>query len=82
MNNTYYFARMVDYIGDGDGFSNCDFIGIFATRKNAEDAVSDILSSLYGDIIPHTDYSAEANFLDEYSDRYRIDKIEVNKNYY
>ncbi len=79
MNNTYYLAQVVEDVG---GFLDCIFVGIFTTRKNAEDAICDILSKRYDKVIHYTDYSAEANFLDEHSEEYMVDKIETDKRYY
>lgn len=58
------------------------FVGIFTTRKNAEDTVCDILSKRYNKTISYTDYSTRTDFLNKHSDEYIIDKIEVDKNYY
>ena len=80
MNNTYYFAQIIE--DPCDMLSRCEFVGVFTTRKNAEDAICDILSKRYNKVIHYTDYSAEADFLDEHSDEYLIDKIETDKNYY
>ena len=83
MSNTYYLAQIIEDINNNlfsdDAFA---FVGMFTTRKNAEDAICDILSKRYDKVIHYTDYSAEADFLDEHSDEYLIDKIEVNKSYY
>lgn len=75
MDNTFYLAQIVDYI-------DCEFVGVFTTRKNAEDAICDILAKKYDKTIPYTDYSAEADFLEEHSDEYMVEKIIINKNYY
>lgn len=80
MNNTYYLAQIVEE--PCDIFAKSEFVGIFTTRKNAEDVVCDILSKKYNKAIHYTDYSAEADFLDEHFNEYTVDKIEVNKNYY
>lgn len=76
MTDIYYLAQMItdniDY----------DFVGVFTTRKNAEDAVCDILTKKYDKTIHYTDYSAEADFLEEHSNEYMVNKIEINKNYY
>lgn len=78
MNNIYYRAQIIEDILGG----TCYFVGIFTTRKNAEDAVCDILSKIHNKTIHYTDYSAEADFLDEHGNEYMIDKVEVNKSYY
>lgn len=80
MNNTYYLAQIITNIGDT--FVDETFVGVFTTRKNAEDAVCDILSKRYDKTIHYTDYSAEADFLDEHSEEYMIDTIETDKSYY
>lgn len=80
MNNTFYLTQITHNV-EGS-YDACEFVGVFATRKNAEDAVCDILSKRYGKTIHYKDYSAEADFLDEHSHEYMIDKIEIDKNYY
>ena len=80
MNNTYYLAQIIEE--PCDIFAKCEFVGIFTTRKNAEDAVCDILSKRHNKTIHYTDYSAEADFLDEHAHEYMVDKIEPNKSYY
>lgn len=80
MNNTYYLAQIVEDIDCV--FLDCAFVGVFTTRKNAEDAICKILSRMHNTTIDYADYSAEADFLDEHSEEYMIDKIETDKNYY
>ena len=83
MSNTYYLAQIIEDAGGvGNIFSYCAFVGIFTTRKNAEDAICEILSKMHNTTIDYTDYSAETDFLNEYFYEYLIDKIEVDKNYY
>lgn len=79
MNNSVYFAQMLEPVG---GMYTYQFVGIFTTRKNAEDAVCDILAQRYNKTIHYTDYSAEADFLERHSDEYKVKKIEINKNYH
>lgn len=80
MNNTYYLAQIIEE--PCDIFAKCEFVGIFTTRKNAEDAICDILSKRYDKTIHYIDYSAEADFLDEHALEYTVDKIETDKSYY
>lgn len=83
MNKTYYLAQIIEDVGGvGNIFSYCAFVGIFTTRKNAEDAVCKILAKMHNTTIDYTDYSAEADFLDEYFYEYMIDTIETDKIYY
>lgn len=76
MSNIYYLAQIIEEIDCI--YVDCNFVGIFTTRKNAEDAVYKILSKEYD----KANYSTEADFLDEHFDEYTIDKVEVNVNYY
>lgn len=75
MNDTIYLAQIVWTV-------DCDFVGVFTTRKNAEDVVCEILAKRYNKTIHYTDYSTEADFLEEHSNEYTVNKIEINKNYY
>lgn len=80
MNNTVYLAQIV---WDVEGsYSDCEFVGVFTTRKNAEDAICDILSKRYNKTIYYKDYSTMTDFLEEHSNDYIVTKLETDKNYY
>lgn len=76
MSNIYYRVQMMTDNRD------YDFVGIFTTRKNAEAAIYNILSKRYNVTAPYPGYSIRTDFLNEHSDEYTIDRIEVDKNYY